>query len=121
MQIPCLELPCKRCWDRKYHLRNKILKASGGAWKLKFQGLKRPFKVADVIAGQLGVSKEKVTRKATLESLGAHDQSEVLMALDQAFGIDLPKEDTITSSGQLMDLVEEHNSGGYGKNERGDY
>eukprot|EP00435_Cladocopium_sp_Y103_P061886 s216_g23.t1 len=52
-------------------------------------------KVADVIAEQLGVEKDKVTREATLTELGADslDIVESVMALEEAFDIELPDEE----------------------------
>eukprot|EP00913_Durusdinium_trenchii_P026184 g24565.t1 len=52
-------------------------------------------KVAEVIAEQLGVDKDKVTREATLSELGADslDIVESVMALEEAFDIELPDED----------------------------
>eukprot|EP00444_Apocalathium_aciculiferum_P032152 CAMPEP_0183485440 /NCGR_PEP_ID=MMETSP0370-20130417/179432_1 /TAXON_ID=268820 /ORGANISM="Peridinium aciculiferum, Strain PAER-2" /LENGTH=163 /DNA_ID=CAMNT_0025678745 /DNA_START=56 /DNA_END=548 /DNA_ORIENTATION=+ len=54
-------------------------------------------KVADIIAEQLGVAKEKVTRVATLSELGADslDIVESVMALEEGFDVELPDEETI--------------------------
>jgi len=55
-------------------------------------------KVADVVADQLGVDKEKVVGEATLSSLGADslDIVETVMALEEAFDVELPDEETTT-------------------------
>eukprot|EP00409_Alexandrium_fundyense_P003852 CAMPEP_0185901430 /NCGR_PEP_ID=MMETSP0196C-20130402/788_1 /TAXON_ID=2932 /ORGANISM="Alexandrium fundyense, Strain CCMP1719" /LENGTH=74 /DNA_ID=CAMNT_0028620083 /DNA_START=57 /DNA_END=277 /DNA_ORIENTATION=+ len=52
-------------------------------------------KVADVIADQLGVEKDKVVRTATLTELGADslDIVESVMALEEAFDVELPDDD----------------------------
>ncbi|CAE7347938.1 acpP [Symbiodinium sp. CCMP2592] len=67
-------------------------------------------KVAEVIAEQLGVDKEKVTREATLSELGADslDIVESVMALEEAFDMELPDEETTTlkNVGDVMDLIQ---------------
>mmetsp|Transcript_150614 Transcript_150614/g.419844 ORF Transcript_150614/g.419844 Transcript_150614/m.419844 type:complete len:143 (+) Transcript_150614:67-495(+) len=67
-------------------------------------------KVADVVAEQLGVEKEKVTREATLTELGADslDIVESVMALEEAFDIELPDEETtsLKNVGDVADLIE---------------
>ena len=67
-------------------------------------------KVAEVIAEQLGVDKEKVTREATLSELGADslDIVESVMALEEAFDIELPDEETtpLKNCGDVMDLIQ---------------
>mmetsp|Transcript_45993 Transcript_45993/g.106965 ORF Transcript_45993/g.106965 Transcript_45993/m.106965 type:complete len:123 (+) Transcript_45993:92-460(+) len=67
-------------------------------------------KVADVIAEQLGVDKEKVTEKATLTELGADslDIVETVMALEEEFEVDLPDEETteLKNVGDVADLIE---------------
>ncbi|CAK9077997.1 unnamed protein product [Durusdinium trenchii] len=67
-------------------------------------------KVAEVIAEQLGVDKEKVTREATLTELGADslDIVESVMALEEAFDIELPDEETtpLKNCGDVMDLIQ---------------
>ncbi|CAK8995509.1 unnamed protein product [Durusdinium trenchii] len=64
-------------------------------------------KVAEVIAEQLGVDKEKVTREATLTELGADslDIVESVMALEEAFDIELPDEETtpLKNCGDVME------------------
>ncbi|CAE7740380.1 acpP [Symbiodinium sp. CCMP2456] len=63
-----------------------------------------------VIAEQLGVDKEKVTREATLSELGADslDIVESVMALEEAFDIELPDEETtpLKNCGDVMDLIQ---------------
>eukprot|EP00931_Biecheleriopsis_adriatica_P043512 TRINITY_DN2487_c0_g1_i2.p2 TRINITY_DN2487_c0_g1~~TRINITY_DN2487_c0_g1_i2.p2 ORF type:complete len:123 (-),score=34.43 TRINITY_DN2487_c0_g1_i2:224-592(-) len=67
-------------------------------------------KCADVIAEQLGVDKEKVTRTATLSELGADslDIVESVMALEEAFDVELPDEETtaLKNVGDVMDLIQ---------------
>mmetsp|Transcript_24914 Transcript_24914/g.50532 ORF Transcript_24914/g.50532 Transcript_24914/m.50532 type:complete len:142 (-) Transcript_24914:234-659(-) len=67
-------------------------------------------KVADVIAEQLGVDKEKVVREATLTELGADslDIVESVMALEEFFDIELPDEETtsLKDVGDVADLIE---------------
>merc|ERR1719361_2033903 len=67
-------------------------------------------KCADVIAEQLGVDKEKVTREATLSELGADslDIVESVMALEEAFDVELPDEETtkLKDVGDVADLIQ---------------
>eukprot|EP00440_Ansanella_granifera_P052788 gb/GFBE01057237.1/.p1 GENE.gb/GFBE01057237.1/~~gb/GFBE01057237.1/.p1 ORF type:complete len:122 (+),score=37.85 gb/GFBE01057237.1/:1-366(+) len=67
-------------------------------------------KCADIIAEQLGVDKEKVTREATLSELGADslDIVESVMALEEAFDVELPDEETtaLKNCGDVMDLIQ---------------
>uniref|UniRef100_A0A7S4VL27 Acyl carrier protein n=1 Tax=Alexandrium monilatum TaxID=311494 RepID=A0A7S4VL27_9DINO len=67
-------------------------------------------KVADIIADQLGVDKVKVTREATLTELGADslDIVESVMALEEAFDIELPDEETtaLKNVGDVANLIE---------------
>merc|ERR1711933_153993 len=67
-------------------------------------------KVADIIAEQLGVDKEKVTLEATLSELGADslDIVESVMALEEGFDVELPDEETtaLKNVGDVMDLIE---------------
>merc|ERR1712137_540948 len=53
-------------------------------------------KIADVVADQLGVDKEKVVGPATLSELGADSQDvvETVMALEETFDVELPEEET---------------------------
>eukprot|EP00440_Ansanella_granifera_P026465 gb/GFBE01028747.1/.p1 GENE.gb/GFBE01028747.1/~~gb/GFBE01028747.1/.p1 ORF type:complete len:125 (+),score=42.46 gb/GFBE01028747.1/:1-375(+) len=67
-------------------------------------------KCADIIAEQLGVDKEKVIREATLSELGADslDIVESVMALEEAFDVELPDEETtaLKNVGDVMDLIQ---------------
>mmetsp|Transcript_1870 Transcript_1870/g.2842 ORF Transcript_1870/g.2842 Transcript_1870/m.2842 type:complete len:143 (+) Transcript_1870:90-518(+) len=67
-------------------------------------------KVSDVIADQLGVDKEKVVRTATLTELGADslDIVESVMALEEAFDVELPDDETtaLKDVGDVADLIE---------------
>mmetsp|Transcript_4966 Transcript_4966/g.11267 ORF Transcript_4966/g.11267 Transcript_4966/m.11267 type:complete len:136 (+) Transcript_4966:61-468(+) len=67
-------------------------------------------KVADVVAEQLGVEQAKVTREATLTELGADslDIVESVMALEEAFDVELPDEETTTLKdvGDVADLIQ---------------
>jgi len=62
-------------------------------------------KIADVVAEQLGVDKSKVVGSATLSELGADslDIVETVMALEEAFDIELPDEET-TKLKNLQDV-----------------
>eukprot|EP00420_Gonyaulax_spinifera_P031922 CAMPEP_0197874222 /NCGR_PEP_ID=MMETSP1439-20131203/3807_1 /TAXON_ID=66791 /ORGANISM="Gonyaulax spinifera, Strain CCMP409" /LENGTH=126 /DNA_ID=CAMNT_0043493321 /DNA_START=90 /DNA_END=470 /DNA_ORIENTATION=+ len=67
-------------------------------------------KVADVVAEQLGVDTAKVTREATLTELGADslDIVESVMALEEAFDVELPDEETteLKNCGDVADLIQ---------------
>merc|ERR1719328_894135 len=67
-------------------------------------------KVADVIADQLAVDKSKVIRGATLTELGADslDIVESVMALEEAFDVELPDEETtaLKNVGDVADLIQ---------------
>uniref|UniRef100_A0A6T9SE60 Acyl carrier protein n=2 Tax=Alexandrium catenella TaxID=2925 RepID=A0A6T9SE60_ALECA len=67
-------------------------------------------KVADVIADQLGVDKDKVIRTATLTELGADslDIVESVMALEEAFDVELPDDETtsLKNCGDVADLIQ---------------
>jgi len=66
-------------------------------------------KVADIIAEQLGVDKDKVTREATLSELGADSLDiESVMALEEGFDVELPDEETtaLKNVGDVMDLIQ---------------
>merc|ERR1719210_3119968 len=67
-------------------------------------------KVADIVAEQLGVDKEKVTKTATLTELGADslDIVECVMALEEGFDVELPDDETTTlkNVGDVMDLIQ---------------
>merc|ERR1719159_2306802 len=67
-------------------------------------------KLADVVAEQLGVDKEKVIPTATLTELGADslDIVETVMALEEAFDVELPDEETTTlkNVGDVANLIQ---------------
>ncbi|MBQ4314492.1 MAG: acyl carrier protein [Lentisphaeria bacterium] len=68
-------------------------------------------KVKKIVVEQLGVSEEQVTPEAKfIEDLGADslDQVELVMALEEAFGSDIPDEDAekLTTVGDAIKYVE---------------
>ena len=68
-------------------------------------------KVKKIVVEQLGVSEDQVTPEAKfIEDLGADslDQVELVMALDEAFGSDIPDEDAekLTTVGDAIAYVE---------------
>ena len=68
-------------------------------------------KVKKIVVEQLGVSEEQVTPEAKfIEDLGADslDQVELVMALEEAFGSDIPDEDAekLTTVGDAIAYVE---------------
>merc|ERR1719195_1095443 len=67
-------------------------------------------KVADVVSDQLDVDKSKVVREATLTELGADslDIVESVMALEEAFDVELPDDETtsLKNVGDVADLIE---------------
>merc|ERR1711963_406451 len=67
-------------------------------------------KVADVVSDQLDVDKSKVVRDATLTELGADslDIVESVMALEEAFDVELPDEETtaLKNVGDVADLIQ---------------
>ncbi len=69
-------------------------------------------KVKSIIAEQLGVKPEEVTDSASfVDDLGADslDTVELVMALEEEFGIEIPDEDAekMTSVGEAVRYVEE--------------
>merc|ERR1711918_262670 len=64
-------------------------------------------KLADIVAEQLGVDKEKVVGTATLTELGADslDIVETVMALEEGFDLELPDEET-TSLKNVQDVAD---------------
>ncbi len=70
-------------------------------------------KIKSIIAEQLGVKAEEVTDNAKfVEDLGADslDTVELVMALEEEFGIEIPDEDAekMTTVGEAMKYIEEN-------------
>jgi len=70
-------------------------------------------KVTDIVAEQLNVEKDEVTLEASfVEDLGADslDQVELVMRLEEEFGIEIPDEDAekITRVKDAMSYIEAH-------------
>ncbi len=70
-------------------------------------------KVKDIIVEQLGVNADEVTEEASfIDDLGADslDTVELVMALEEAFDIQVPDEDAekLTSVGAAIKYIEEH-------------
>ena len=68
-------------------------------------------KVKQIVVEQLGVSEDQVTPEAKfIEDLGADslDQVELVMALEEAFGSDIPDEDAekLTTVGKAIEYIE---------------
>ena len=69
-------------------------------------------KVKDIISEQLGVKKEEIKQESSfIDDLGADslDTVEVVMALEEEFGIEIPDEDAekITTVGEAVKYIEE--------------
>ena len=70
-------------------------------------------KVKEIVVNQLGVSPDQVTEDAKfIEDLGADslDQVELVMALEEEFGADIPDEDAekLTTVSDAIKYIEEH-------------
>jgi len=70
-------------------------------------------KLIDIIVEQLSVDKDKVVPKASfVDDLGADslDQVELIMAMEEAFDLEIPDEDaeTIKTVQDAIDYVEKH-------------
>lgn len=73
-------------------------------------------KVKQIIADQLGVKKEEVTDKAKfVDDLGADslDTVELVMALEEEFGVEIPDEDAekLLTVGDALRYIEEKAAG----------
>jgi acyl carrier protein len=71
-------------------------------------------KVKEIVVEQLGVSEDQVTPDAKfIEDLGADslDQVELVMALEEEFGSDIPDEDAekLTTVGEAISYIEGKN------------
>jgi len=69
-------------------------------------------KVKDIISEQLGVKKEEIKQESSfIDDLGADslDTVEVVMALEEEFGIEIPDEEAekITTVGEAVKYIEE--------------
>ncbi len=69
-------------------------------------------KVKSIVAEQLGVKQEEVTPEASfIDDLGADslDTVELVMALEEEFGIEIPDEDAekITNVGDVIKYIDE--------------
>ena len=74
-------------------------------------------KVKDIIVEELGVERDKLTSDASfMEDLGADslDTVELVMALEEEFGIEIPDEDAekITRVKEAVDYIEKHGEKG---------
>ena len=68
-------------------------------------------KLKDIIAEQLGVKKEEIkTESSFIDDLGADslDTVELVMALEEEFGIEIPDEDTekMTTVGEAIKYID---------------
>ena len=73
-------------------------------------------KVKQIIVEQLGVDESEVTPTASIiDDLGADslDQVELVMAFEEAFGIEVPDEDAekMTTVKDAVDYIEKHSKG----------
>jgi acyl carrier protein len=74
---------------------------------------KIPEKVRGIIIEQLGVDEDQVTENASfVDDLGADslDQVELVMALEEEFGVEIPDEDAekITRVSEAVSYITEH-------------
>ena len=68
-------------------------------------------KIKEVIVDKLGVEEDKITKEAHfVDDLGADslDTVELIMQLEEEFGIEIPDEDaeTLTTVGAVIDYIE---------------
>jgi acyl carrier protein len=87
---------------------------SGGGFIMAGEGKKEMAeKVKQIISEQLGVDESEVTPSASfVDDLGADslDQVELVMALEEAFGVEIPDEDAekIRTVQDAIDYVDKH-------------
>lgn len=66
-------------------------------------------KVADIIAGKLGIDKKTIKPESTLQDLGADslDLVEIIMKMEEQFGIEISDEDAehMNNVGQVVDYI----------------
>ncbi len=70
-------------------------------------------RVIDIVASQLGVSKEQITPQTSfINDLGADslDTVELVMAFEEEFGLEIPDEDAekITRVREAVEYIESH-------------
>lgn len=75
-----------------------------------------PDKVKSIIASQLGVNENEIKQESSfVEDLGADslDTVELVMALEEEFGIEIPDEDAekMTTVGEAVKYIESKQSG----------
>jgi acyl carrier protein len=100
------------CPDAKSAIRTSPLK-NDTIWKEDSRSMATvDERVKKIIAEQLGVEEDEVTSEASfVEDLGADslDTVELVMALEEEFGIEIPDEDAekILTVGKALDYIKE--------------